>query len=83
MRREALVNNSTKHNINGRIRAICIQHLGPPGYTHIYKFKPDGSKENDIIVNGPQDRQNSSIITVKKKLTWGQKSACLTCIMVE
>ena len=41
MRREALVNNSTKHNINGRIRAICIQHLGPPGYTHIYKFKPD------------------------------------------
>ena len=27
-------NNSTKRNINGRIRDICMQDSGPPGYTH-------------------------------------------------
>ena len=27
-------NNSTKRNINGRIRAICMQDSGPLGYKH-------------------------------------------------
>ena len=27
-------NNSTERNINGRIRAICMQDSGPPGYNH-------------------------------------------------
>ena len=27
-------NNSTKRNINGRIRAICTQDSGPSGYKH-------------------------------------------------
>ena len=27
-------NYSTKRNIHGRIRAICMQHSAPPGYKH-------------------------------------------------
>ena len=29
-------NNSTKRNINGRIRASCTQDSGPPGHRHNY-----------------------------------------------
>ena len=32
-------NSSTKRNINGRIRAICIQDSGPSGYKHNSKQK--------------------------------------------
>ena len=43
-------NNSTKRNINGRIRAICTQDSAPPGYKHNqFRTKTGCSKKNDII----------------------------------
>ena len=46
-------NNSTKVNINKRIRAICIQDSGLPGYKHNYFQTTMGcSKKNDIIIRG-------------------------------
>ena len=44
-------NNSTKRNINGRIRAICMQDSGPPGYNHNkFQTKIGCSKKNDTII---------------------------------
>ena len=46
-------NNSTKRNINGRIRAIRMQDTGPPGYKHNqFLTKMASSKKNDIIICG-------------------------------
>ena len=49
-------NSSTKRNINGRIRACCIQDSASPGYKHNhFKQKQGVSEKNDIlIINWPK-----------------------------